>query len=202
MHDYQKAAQAWLECNFDLQADSMIAPVFAAIPARAYETPRREDTQLAGTRRAARSQLPVQRERVDAGGRVRPADRRSHRLSAPLLSAPRCGRHGRLLQAGLPARHGGDRGRAALDDALGRPRRAGKPGQAGGRGTGVRRLGRGHLSSARPVGGRRLPGPLCAHVAGSLRFSRRHAPRHPGHLDGHVPPARRACSKPATGWRL
>jgi hypothetical protein len=37
MHDYQKAAQAWLECNFELQADSMIAPVFAAIPARAYE---------------------------------------------------------------------------------------------------------------------------------------------------------------------
>ena len=37
MHDYQKAAEAWLQCNFDLQADSLIAPVFAAIPARAYE---------------------------------------------------------------------------------------------------------------------------------------------------------------------
>jgi len=30
--DYGKAAQAWLECNRDLQADTMIAPVFAAIP--------------------------------------------------------------------------------------------------------------------------------------------------------------------------
>ena len=37
MHDYQKAAEAWLQCNFDLHADSLIAPVFAAIPARAYE---------------------------------------------------------------------------------------------------------------------------------------------------------------------
>ena len=36
--DYDKAAQAWLECNFDLQADSLMAPVFAAIPGRAYET--------------------------------------------------------------------------------------------------------------------------------------------------------------------
>ena len=35
--DYGKAAQAWLECNRDLQADTMIAPVFAAIPGRAYE---------------------------------------------------------------------------------------------------------------------------------------------------------------------
>lgn len=37
MHDYQKAAQAWLECNLELQPDSLIASVFAAIPARAYE---------------------------------------------------------------------------------------------------------------------------------------------------------------------
>ncbi len=37
MHDYPKAAQAWLECNLELQADSLIAPIFAAIPARAYE---------------------------------------------------------------------------------------------------------------------------------------------------------------------
>jgi Uroporphyrinogen decarboxylase (URO-D) len=37
MHDYDLAAQVWLECNHELQADSLIAPVFAAIPARAYE---------------------------------------------------------------------------------------------------------------------------------------------------------------------
>ena len=37
MHDYDLAAKVWLECNHDLQADSLIAPVFAAIPARAYE---------------------------------------------------------------------------------------------------------------------------------------------------------------------
>ena len=36
--DYGKAAQAWLECNLDLQADTLMAPVFAAIPGRAYET--------------------------------------------------------------------------------------------------------------------------------------------------------------------
>jgi hypothetical protein len=35
--DYGKAAQAWLETNLELQADSLMAPVFAAIPARAYE---------------------------------------------------------------------------------------------------------------------------------------------------------------------
>jgi uroporphyrinogen-III decarboxylase len=37
MHDYDKAAKAWLECNFELQPDALIAPNFAAIPARAYE---------------------------------------------------------------------------------------------------------------------------------------------------------------------
>jgi hypothetical protein len=36
--DYGKAAQAWLDCNLELQADSLMAPVFAAIPGRAYET--------------------------------------------------------------------------------------------------------------------------------------------------------------------
>ena len=36
--DYDKAVQAWLDCNHDLQADIMIAPVFAAIPGRAYES--------------------------------------------------------------------------------------------------------------------------------------------------------------------
>jgi uroporphyrinogen-III decarboxylase len=36
--DYDKAAQAWLEANHDFQADTLLAPVFAAIPGRAYET--------------------------------------------------------------------------------------------------------------------------------------------------------------------
>ena len=35
--DYDKAAEAWLECNLELQPDSLMAPVFAAIPGRAYE---------------------------------------------------------------------------------------------------------------------------------------------------------------------
>ena len=35
--DYDKAAQAWLETNHELQADSLMAPVFAAIPGKAYE---------------------------------------------------------------------------------------------------------------------------------------------------------------------
>jgi hypothetical protein len=35
--DYGKAAEAWLQCNLDLQPDCLIAPVFAAIPGRAYE---------------------------------------------------------------------------------------------------------------------------------------------------------------------
>jgi hypothetical protein len=35
--DYGLAAQAWLEANHDLQADTLLAPVFAAIPGRAYE---------------------------------------------------------------------------------------------------------------------------------------------------------------------
>ena len=38
MHDYDLAAKAWLECNLELQPDAMIAPNFAAIPGRAYET--------------------------------------------------------------------------------------------------------------------------------------------------------------------
>jgi uroporphyrinogen-III decarboxylase len=37
MHDHEKAVQAWLETNRDLQPDAMIAPMFAAIPARAFE---------------------------------------------------------------------------------------------------------------------------------------------------------------------
>lgn len=36
-HDYEKAAEAWFQCNLDLQPDAMMAPVFAAIPGRAYE---------------------------------------------------------------------------------------------------------------------------------------------------------------------
>ena len=36
MHDYPRAAAAWLDCNRTLQADAMIAPIFAAIPARAF----------------------------------------------------------------------------------------------------------------------------------------------------------------------
>jgi hypothetical protein len=35
--DYAVAAEAWYECNHHLQADCLIAPVFAAIPGRAYE---------------------------------------------------------------------------------------------------------------------------------------------------------------------
>lgn len=35
--DYGKAADAWYKCNIELQADSLMAPVFAAIPGRAYE---------------------------------------------------------------------------------------------------------------------------------------------------------------------
>ncbi len=38
MHDYELAAKTWLDCNLELQADSMMAPNFAAIPGRAYET--------------------------------------------------------------------------------------------------------------------------------------------------------------------
>jgi Uroporphyrinogen decarboxylase (URO-D) len=37
MHDYPRAAEAWLSCNRELQTDSLIAPMFAAIPARAFE---------------------------------------------------------------------------------------------------------------------------------------------------------------------
>jgi len=36
--DYDKAVDAWYEANHVLQADSMVAPVFAAIPGKAYET--------------------------------------------------------------------------------------------------------------------------------------------------------------------
>jgi uroporphyrinogen-III decarboxylase len=36
--DYDKAVQAWLETNHELQADTVMAPVFAAIPGKAYET--------------------------------------------------------------------------------------------------------------------------------------------------------------------
>jgi hypothetical protein len=36
MHDYPRAAAAWLDCNRTLQPDALIAPLFAAIPARAF----------------------------------------------------------------------------------------------------------------------------------------------------------------------
>lgn len=38
MHDYPRGAAAWLDCNRALQPDSLIAPIFAAIPARAFAT--------------------------------------------------------------------------------------------------------------------------------------------------------------------
>ena len=37
MHDYPRAAEAWLDCNRRLQPDALMAPIFAAIPARAFE---------------------------------------------------------------------------------------------------------------------------------------------------------------------
>lgn len=37
MYDYPRAAEAWYECNLELQPDSLMAPVFAGIPGRAYE---------------------------------------------------------------------------------------------------------------------------------------------------------------------
>jgi hypothetical protein len=37
MHDYPRAAEAWLDCNQALQPDALIAPLFAAIPGRALE---------------------------------------------------------------------------------------------------------------------------------------------------------------------
>ena len=37
MHDYPRAAEAWLNCNRAMQADALIAPIFAAIPARAFD---------------------------------------------------------------------------------------------------------------------------------------------------------------------
>jgi hypothetical protein len=38
MHDYPRAAAAWLDCTRALQLDSLIGPLFAAIPGRAFET--------------------------------------------------------------------------------------------------------------------------------------------------------------------
>lgn len=35
--DYDKTVEAWLEANHAVQADTLLAPVFAAIPGRAYE---------------------------------------------------------------------------------------------------------------------------------------------------------------------
>jgi hypothetical protein len=37
MHDYDKAAEAWLDFNFEVQPDSLTGPIFAAIPGRAYD---------------------------------------------------------------------------------------------------------------------------------------------------------------------
>ncbi len=37
MNDYDRAAQAWLDYNLDLQADAQIPPIFNAVPARAFE---------------------------------------------------------------------------------------------------------------------------------------------------------------------
>ena len=38
MYDYPRAAQAWLDTNLELQPDALMAPIFAAIPGRAFET--------------------------------------------------------------------------------------------------------------------------------------------------------------------
>jgi len=37
MHDYPRAAEAWYATNLELQADALMAPLFAAIPGRAFE---------------------------------------------------------------------------------------------------------------------------------------------------------------------
>ncbi|MCL5734424.1 MAG: hypothetical protein M1274_02370 [Actinobacteria bacterium] len=37
MYDYERAAEAWLDCNRDLQPDSMVGPIFAALPGPAFD---------------------------------------------------------------------------------------------------------------------------------------------------------------------
>lgn len=37
MYDYEKAAEAWLSCNRDFQPDSLMGPIFSAIPGRAFD---------------------------------------------------------------------------------------------------------------------------------------------------------------------
>lgn len=37
MYDYGRAAEAWLSCNRDLQPDSLMGPIYAAIPGRAFD---------------------------------------------------------------------------------------------------------------------------------------------------------------------
>jgi len=38
MYDYPRAAQAWMESNLELEPDAFMAPLYAAIPGRAFET--------------------------------------------------------------------------------------------------------------------------------------------------------------------
>ncbi|GAB4243537.1 MAG: uroporphyrinogen decarboxylase family protein [Thermoleophilia bacterium] len=37
MHDYERAAQAWIDYNLDVQADALVAPLHNPLPAKAFE---------------------------------------------------------------------------------------------------------------------------------------------------------------------
>ncbi len=64
--DYGLAAEAWLEANRYLQADTLLAPVFAAIPGRAYEILDVKILSWPGHGGVEGVGLSVQREGVDA----------------------------------------------------------------------------------------------------------------------------------------
>ena len=189
------------ECNLDLQADTLMAPMFAAIPGRAFE---RSTSRSSAGPATVWPRRPASSTTRKSG--CRPTSTTCSSTTPPTSCCTTTCRAWPVACDGFaklasPLDMVEIVDGAALDDALGRPRRAGQPGEAGGRRPGMRGLGRDHLSAARPAGGRRLPGSVRADVAGAVRLSSATRSAAPAASSWTCSASPTRCSKPATGWR-
>ena len=128
--DYGKAANAWYEFNSDFQPDCLSGADVCGHPRPGVRSHRRQDSEAGPAtvwpRRPA-SSTPIR------SGCPTTSTICSSTTPPTSCSTTTCRgwpRPQRVRQTGLAARHDRDRGRPVLDDALGRSRRAGQPGQA------------------------------------------------------------------------
>ena len=88
-YDYEKFKDDWFRFHEETRPDG-IGLTLGIVPGQALRHPRLQDVRLARPRHARGHQLPVQREGVDEGGRVRRPDPGPRQLLAAHLPAARC----------------------------------------------------------------------------------------------------------------